>query len=199
MSINQKSKIRQALTYSHLLDLENVIVRRWNVQMTWHLMTSTQKTWNWLAILKTCDSTWTCPQRLDRLKVDWSTIWPNDTHVNLSTVIVLFHILFFKLTLVFVVVTGCFFLLFCLENTTSEASKACLLPLCVNKATEACVELIKLVFPDIPMACECSIRVIAASRRSSSVLPNPEAKHTQTWRYRRQARCSPLFGVRYIY
>lgn len=56
-----------------------------------------------------------------------------------------------------------------------------------------------LIRPDIPMACECSMRDIAASRRSSSVLANLKAKHTQTWRYHKQARCSPLFGVRFIY
>lgn len=86
-------------------------------------------------------------------------------------------------------------------NIIREALKACLLPLCGStptNTTAASVELRSLVFPDIHMAGKCSTRVIAASRRSSSVLPNPEAKHTQTWRYHGQARCGSLFGVRFI-
>lgn len=67
-----------------------------------------------------------------------------------------------------------------------------------TNTTPASVELRSLVFPDIHMAGKCNTRVIAASRRSSSVLPNPEAKHTQTWRYHGQARCGSLFGVRFI-
>lgn len=111
--------------------------------------------------------------------------------VNYIFIVVVFIV--FKLI---IVLCGCHW-----WNTMRVALKACLLPLCGSTPTKTMavsVELRSLDFPDILTAGECSTRVIAASRRSSLVLPNPEAKHTQTWRYHGQARCGSLFAVRFI-